>query len=124
MICDRCKMEISDDDDSFNHYGKTLCEDCYVAALEPPKPCDPTAVSSALSTRRQLGQKGTEGLTDLQKNIYNFIKEKGKATREEIIESINIPQWELEKQIAVLRHCELTKGFKEGDKVYLTLWEN
>jgi len=42
-----------------------------------------------------------------------------KVTREELTESLGIPQRDLERQLATLRHCELVKGQKEGDKVYL-----
>jgi len=122
--CFRCQVEINDPEDVYDYYGQTLCEDCYVAALEPPKPCDPAAVSSATATRRQLGQRGTEGLTPLQKRIYDYIKEKGPVTREELARAFELPSWELEKQFAVLRHCELTRAFKEGNRVFLTVWEN
>lgn len=121
MICDRCKEEIPEGDDAFDYYGKTLCEDCYIGAVQPPRSCDPAAVSSAQSTRAMLGQTGTQGLTPMQKRIYEFIKEKGKVVREEIAASFELPPWELEKQIAVLRHCELVRGFKEDNKIYMTL---
>jgi len=29
---------------------------------------------------------------------------------------------ELESQLAILRHCELIRAFKEDSKVYLTKW--
>jgi predicted transcriptional regulator len=77
----------------------------------------------AKNHREKAGQTGTEGLLDIQKNIYNYIKEKGKTTREEIIEALNIPEWELEKHIAILRHCELVKGRKEGNQVFLVLFD-
>ncbi|SFR05556.1 winged helix-turn-helix domain-containing protein [Desulfoscipio geothermicus] len=120
MICERCGCAI-EEGENFEWYGKQLCEDCYIGALQPPRPCDPAAVSSAKATRSQLGQRGTDGLTPLQKQIYALIKEKGKITREELARSFELPPWELEKQFAVLRHCELVKGFKEGQTVYLTL---
>lgn len=93
--------------------------------LNPPKACDPTAVAGAVTVRRQLGQSGTNGLTELQKKIYQVIKEKGKITREELEElraALDISADELERQLAVLRHCELSRGLKEKDKVYLTPW--
>ncbi|KJS15590.1 MAG: hypothetical protein VR69_12350 [Peptococcaceae bacterium BRH_c4b] len=121
MICHRCKEEIAPDDDTFDYYGKTLCEDCYIGAVQPPKTCDPTAVSSAMSTRAMLGHSGTQGLTPLQKRIYEFIKEKGKVTREEIQSNFDLPPWELEKQFAILRHCELVRGFKEENNIFITL---
>jgi len=122
VICDRCGCEI-DEDDNMEWYGKQLCEDCYIGAVQPPRSCDPAAVSSATATRAQLGQRGTEGLTALQKRIYELIKEKGKITREELSRQFELPSWELEKQFAVLRHCELVRGFKEGQNIYLTIME-
>jgi len=65
---------------------------------------------------------GAEGLTDLQKAIYEFIKGKGKVTREELIEHFNLKEIELQSQLAVMRHCELVKGHKEGDRIYLVLF--
>lgn len=121
MICHRCKEEIDPGDDTFEHYGHTLCEDCYIGAIQPPRSCDPAAVSSASSTRAMLGHSGTQGLTPLQKRIYEFIKEKGKATREDMLGNFELPPWEIEKQIAILRHCELVRGVKEGDTIFITL---
>lgn len=120
MKCARCGEDLAADG-KFDFYGQILCEDCYIGAVQPPRSCDPAAVSSAVATRQQLGQKGTEGLTKLQRDIYQFVKERGRVPREELAPAFNMPQWEMEKQIAVLRHCELLRGFKEGDKVYITL---
>jgi len=118
MKCVRCHEKL--DDEKFDYYGETLCEDCYMAALQPPRPCDPGAVSSALNTRRQLGQSGTQGLTELQKKIYEYVKERGKVEREELPKVFNLHPREMEVQFAVLRHCELIRGFKDGDKIYIT----
>jgi len=90
-----------------------------MGAMQAPKTCDVAAVHLAKKHRQASGQTGTEGLLEIQKNIYEFIKEKGQATREQIVEQLKIPEWELEKQVAVLRHCELVKGKKEGGKIYL-----
>jgi predicted HTH transcriptional regulator len=57
-------------------------------------------------------------LTDLQKEIYELVKRKGKVTREEVRESFILPELEMQRQLAILRHCETVKGHKEGDKVY------
>ena len=88
----------------------------------PPKACDPTAVAAALKLREQLGQTGSSGLTPLQKQIYDLIAEKGKVTREELVAVLKIKPGELEQQFAVLRHCELIRATKEGDKTYLIKW--
>lgn len=120
MICERCKETIPEGDDVFDHYGKKLCEDCYIGAVQPPRSCDPTAVDSARSTRTMLGQSGTQGLTPLQKRIYDLICDKGKIPREELFKSFDLPQWEMEKQFAILRHCELIRATKEDGKIYVT----
>ena len=33
--------------DERDHYARTLCEDCYMAALSPSRACDPWSVHSA-----------------------------------------------------------------------------
>jgi hypothetical protein len=43
------------------------------------------AVSSALSIRKQLGQSGSAGLSELQEMIYRVIEEYGKITKDELI---------------------------------------
>jgi len=32
---------------------------------------------------------------------------------------INLKEIELQSQLAVMRHCELVKGYKEDDRIYL-----
>ena len=118
MKCSRCHREIPDDE-SFTHLGETLCDDCYMDAMSPAKPCDPWAVYSATRTRESSGVKGVEGLTPPQKQIYEFISNKGKVTAEEIMTNLQITQRDLQNQIATLRHCELVRGQREGDKVYI-----
>lgn len=118
MNCDRCQ-EIIPEGEVCNYRGQNLCEDCYMGALQPPKSCDVAAVYSAKIHRQATGQTGVEGLTELQKEIYHYLKEQGKATKLELQEKFDLPQWELDKQFAVLRHCELLKARKEGEKIYL-----
>ena len=121
MNCERCGLLLNEGE-SYGFHGKTVCEDCYIYLTNPPKACDPMAVAAALSVRKQLGQTGTVGLTELQKQIYRIIEEKGKITREELLATVKIKPEELEQQFAILRHCELIRAFKEGDKTYLTKW--
>lgn len=122
MQCDRCQDEILAGEES-NFRGQTLCEDCYIGAVQPPKTCDVAAVYSAKKHRKAAGQEGSEGLTELQTAIYNCIKEKGQITKEDLGKTLDIPMWELERQFAVLRHCELVKARKEAGKIYLTLFD-
>ena len=118
MNCSRCGREISVDN-GYQHLGQTLCEDCYIDIRYPAKACDPWAVYTATRSREILGLKGTEGLTDLQKTIYELIKGKGKVTREQLIEYFKLSEAELQRQLATLRHCELVRGYKERDSIYL-----
>jgi len=123
MKCEKCGVKIETEEDVQKHLGKTFCEDCYIDEQHVPRPCDPGAVYSARKTREMLGQKGSEGLTPRQKEIYDFLKEKGKATHQEVIQALNIPPQDLQKEFAILRHCELVKGSKEGNTIYLTVME-
>jgi DNA-directed RNA polymerase subunit RPC12/RpoP len=116
--CARCGREILEND-SFQHLGRKLCEDCYIDVLNPPKACDPWAVYAATRSRQSQGIEGSEGLTDLQKAVYEFIREKGRVPREELIKHFNLKDIELQAQLAILRHCELVKGHKEGDRIYM-----
>lgn len=119
MNCERCGASLQDSE-VCSFQGKVLCEDCCFDLMNPPKVCDPTAVSLTLTIRKQMGQSGTEGLTELQKQIYETVVAKGKISRQELIESLKLTPTELEKQFAVLRHCELLKAFKEENIVYFT----
>ncbi len=85
----------------------------------PAKLCDPWAVYSATRTRETAGMSGAEGLNSLHQAIYNFIKIRGKVTPEEVITKFNITPKDLQNQIATLRHCELVKGSKDGQDIYL-----
>lgn len=122
MECARCREQIQDDD-KYEYYGQILCEDCYIGAIEPPRSCDVAAVHSAKKNREMQGHSGTEGLTELQRDIYNYVKQQGKATKPEIAKKFKLADWELDKQFAVLRHCELLKGRKIEGKIYLLPFE-
>ena len=118
MKCENCGVDL-EENQATAYNGKTLCEDCCFDMMSPTKVCDPIAVHSTLSIRQQNGQQGTEGLTDLQKQIYNTIIQRGQIDRDEMIGKLGMPPEEFQKQFAVLRHCELLGAFKEGNKVYL-----
>ncbi|MGI5823082.1 MAG: hypothetical protein ACOX6Z_03985 [Dethiobacteria bacterium] len=120
MVCEKCGEKIPEGE-MFKHGGQDLCEDCYLEIISVPKACDPLAVRSARLTREKLGQKGTEGLLPVQKGIYEYLQGCVQATKDEIATEFNIDQKELEKHLAVLRHCELVRGMKEKGKIYMTL---
>ena len=118
MKCEICQTEIAGDD-VYIQRGLELCEDCYMKDRNPVNTCDPFAVRAATGLRGSLGVKGKEGLTPLQKEIYEFIINKGKSTAPEITERFDITLQDLNRTVATLRHCELVRGQKEGDEVYL-----
>ena len=122
MECERCKLSLKEQE-TYDLYGKILCEDCYMYETNPPKACDPMAVSSALSMRKQLGQSGSSGLTELQQKIYNTIEKYGKITKEDLIKTLNVKPEQLEQEFAFFRHCELLRAFREDGKIYFTKWE-
>lgn len=121
MFCQRCNAEIPVNEE-VKFRGQTLCEDCYVELLEPPRSCDVAAVHAAKSARKAAGQEGTDGLTDLQKNIYNYVKTEGPVTHAQIMEQLNLSRLELDKNFAILRHCELLRGFRQDGQVFVTIW--
>jgi len=121
MKCENCQHDIPEDD-VYIYQGRAICEDCYMKALNPVNACDPLAVRSAIGIRSSSGLKGVEGLTPLQRDIYEFIRDRGKVTALEVTASFSITLQDLNRTIATLRHCELVRGQKEGDNVYLVLF--
>jgi hypothetical protein len=81
------------------------------------------AVASALSIRKQLGQTGSAGLTELQQKIYDIVEKQCKTTKEELLKTLNIKPEQLEQEFAFFRHCELIRAFREDGKVYFKKWE-
>jgi hypothetical protein len=122
MECERCKSLLKEGE-TYDLHGKILCEDCYMYETNPPKACDPMAVASALSVRKQLGQTGNLGLTELQQKIYNTIEKYSKITKEDLVKILDVKTEQSEQEFAFFRHCELLRAFREDGKVYFTKWE-
>lgn len=123
MKCDKCQDLIPEGEEC-THLSQTLCEDCYIRIIDTAKTCDVAATYAAKKHRAALGQTGTEGLTDLQKEICAYVKEQGKVTKPQLAARFQLPEWELNRQFAVLRHCEVLRATKEGDQVYITLFNS
>ena len=119
--CQSCGKEVAEDE-AFATEGKTLCESCYIDVGHRIRVCDPWGVRSKKIFRESRGLEGTDGLTNLQKEIYEHVKKEGKATKIDLMERFQLPAPELENQFAILRHCQLLKGKKEGEEVYIVLW--
>lgn len=118
ITCADCGQEVPADD-SYSRGGQTLCEDCFLKGSLGVKACDPFAARSAELFRKTSGIESTEGLTDLQKKICEFVRSQGKTTVDELLNQFPVSGPEMENQLAVLRHCNLVKGQKEGAGVYL-----
>lgn len=88
--------------------------------LSPPKACDPWAVHSAKTFLR--GKEKLSTLTPLQTKIVNSIRGKGEATIEEMVENLNLAEEVLRREFAVLRHMEILKATKKGDKIFYLLF--
>jgi len=116
MQCETCGATI-EAGDVFQHAGKTLCEDCYLDAAAVPKTCDPWAVHSAKTLSAASGQTT---LTPDQERLLQFICGRGPLSAPEICGELGIDEKEFQRQFATLRHMELARGFKEGDRVLYT----
>lgn len=83
------------------------------------KECDPWASYVHTQTRERLGWKGSEGLSEMGKRVYEFVKSRGRVTREEVMANLNLSELDLEAQLVTLMHSELVKERSQGDKMYL-----
>ena len=117
MKCGTCGCEIVDDD-VYEHGGKNLCEDCYIDALNPAKPCDPWAVHLASRSIDRDGAPLSEQLSPLQNSILEYLEKHGRATVEELMKEFDLTEARFRTEIATLRHCDLVTGRKENDSIY------
>lgn len=109
MQCTRCERKtLPGEETIFN--GQRLCEDCYIDALSPAKPCDPWAVFSA----RSLSGKDTI-LTKRQKNILTQLETSSGMEIDTLAGVLGMAVNELEREVATLRHMEKIRVVKQGD---------
>jgi len=88
--------------------------------LSPPKACDPWAVHSAQTFLK--GKEKLSNLTPLQTKIVDYIRGKEEVTMEELIENLKLTEKEVRREFAVLRHMEILKATKKGDKIFYLLF--
>jgi hypothetical protein len=98
--------------------GVTFCDYCYLEVTNPVKACNPLVVYSAKHFQEQGGPEAVAMLNEQQRAIYEFIKSRGKATSQEIMNHFNLSEVGVTNKFAFLRHLGLTKGKKEGKNVY------
>jgi hypothetical protein len=119
MKCDKCSQTM-EPEDAREHFGRNLCEDCYMDALSPAKTCDPWAVHSAQSFAKSKG--GALELNDVQKRILHILKETGGAEPTDVISEIGINPADFDREVAALRHMEKLRGELRDGKKFLRLW--
>jgi len=119
MECKRCKDRIEDGEERELH-GQILCEDCYMDALSPTRTCDPWAVHSAKSFMKEGGE--SPQLNTTQDMILKILEETGGVEPKVLVERLQIKPFDLEREIATLRHMEKIRGeLREGKKI-IRLW--
>ena len=119
LTCEKCGKQI-EEQQRYEHLGKSYCEDCYMDILSPPKACDPWAVYAA--QRSLQGNDKLSVLTPLQRRIVDYIRSKGEATSQEITTNVNLSDEEFRREFAVLRHMEVLRGTKKDLVVKYTLF--
>ena len=118
MECDRCKDAIEPGEER-EHFGKVLCEDCYMDALSPARACDPWAVHSAKSLKAQTGRVE---VNEVQEKILQILEETGGIEPRLLVERLQIKPSDLERELAALRHMEKVRGELRDGKKVLRLW--
>ncbi len=121
MKCDRCGERIPAGEEVV-YGGKTLCEVCYMHTLSPLRACDPWAVRGA-QTLSKLGQSYTS-LSEMQENILKVLRETGGITAELLAQRVALSKYELERQLATLRHMEKIRGKMQDGVKIVCLWED
>ncbi|AKB49738.1 hypothetical protein MSBRW_0485 [Methanosarcina barkeri str. Wiesmoor] len=123
VTCPVCGKEIPGNEYILEN-GKSICEDCYLEEHQRIKFADPMAVRSKKLFRKNHGLEGTEGLTDIQKELYKFIQIEGGVTPEKISKLFGLTPQEARNQLAILRHCELVKWRKIGDEICIVPFDS
>ena len=119
--CQSCGDEISVEE-SYLVDGGRVCDDCYLEKSQRVIACNPLVTYSAKQFQASDGIQAKERLNDIQKAIFNFIESAGKATVKELSEKFNLSKSEIENQLAILRHLELTKAKKVDNKIFIVLF--
>ncbi len=109
--CKKCNASI-EPADTYEFAGESLCEDCYLEQRIKPITCDPWAVYAARNIKGTTTQ-----LTPMQERILTLIKGKGPLEAAEICKKLGLSEIQFQNNFASLRHMELAKAFKDGDKV-------
>ena len=122
MQCSRCHTEITESQ-AYVSKGKVYCEDCLMDIGLSGRECDPWATYVDHRTREQAGEQGTAGLTEQERKVYDFVREKGKVTRAEAMKALKMTETELQLQLIPMLHADIMKEKSEGREQYLVILE-
>jgi hypothetical protein len=122
MKCDKCRIDIPEGDQR-DHFGETLCEDCYMMALSPMKTCDPWAVYSAKSFDEHRGAASTL-LNPIQKQIMAALEQSGGMEPQDLLNRLEgkLSMEELQREFSSLRHMEKARAEKRSEKIFWRTW--
>ena len=113
--CTKCGASLQGEE-SREHLGEVLCEDCYLEALSPLRTCDPWAVHTARSLK---DLPGGLTLTPRQQQLYDLVKGQGEVPKQEAARILGISEDELQREFAVLRHLEMLRACKKDEGIFL-----
>lgn len=121
LKCDRCGQPITSGEE-MDYYGQVLCEECYMQALSPARPCDPWAVRSA-----QALSNLNDSYSDLSKSqadILRVLGELGGLEPRILAQKLGLKLPELERELATLRHMEKIRGKMQAGNKIICLWDS
>lgn len=122
MKCERCDSELKEGN-IFKIRWEKVCEECYIDNSLPKHPCDPIAQMNMENMMEVTKKSPMEELSERQRKIYEFVKEKGRVTPMEIAEEFGLRELDLMQDFIVLRRLGLVNGKKEDGAVYYVLWD-
>ena len=118
MICQRCGSKV-DKEEVRELNGQALCEDCYMDALSPARPCDPWAAMAAKSVSQFSG--GEAELTEVQQRILDAMAQ-GPLPLEELAQGSGLEPDRLERELATLHRMEKVGARLVGGVRRYELW--
>jgi hypothetical protein len=116
--CSRCHRELTEAQ-SYVNQGKVYCEDCLMDIGLSIKECDPWASYVDTAGRKRHGETGAAGMSEIETKIYEYIKGKGRTTRQEVMQNFSLSDEDLKLQLLPMMHSELIKERAEDGNLYL-----